>query len=565
MKISSKIIGLINSINSVEDLETLSISEVTLLNRLVQYSITKDFKSYCDAYIRYNGQDFHKWEDFHYTIIDNYQKQLDAILRGELSILTVEVHAQSGKTLIASLFLTYVFGRFPNFRTGYYTYNEERGKELMMNILRMITLPFYQRLFPYAKIKSMYDYDELSSTERKGNKSTDKVLTNVCGSGSICTGGINSTLTGRPFEILVIDDTIKNADMAKSQVLIDNINNNIFSSVITRSQVGGTALIFIQTRWKHDDAIGYLLGLYATTTITGLPKLTRIVFEAKYTGRFNNSEYDHREIGEYLWAEFSSKYALAQLKPDEWQSLYQQSPELASLQLMRPEYIQYYHHKIVDMGQVFISVDTNSNAQAKAGDDFAITVWFKGLEKICLLEFVSQRYNYIAGTNKVKELIRKYSSKLGGVIIEAKANGQALYEQLSFDLMSYATIIQRFDPTPYKSKLNRLSLVMHLFEQKLVYFPDYDLCPDIDQYISQLLNFTGEKGKKDDLVDTTSQFMLLCCNDFYMVQDCELLYDITSPNNPEITGNVVQEYGYKDIMRLYEYSLYNSNSKYRIL
>jgi predicted phage terminase large subunit-like protein len=70
--------------------------------------------------------------------------------------------------------------------------------------------------------------------------------------------GINGAVTGKGFNILIIDDPIKNRVEAESKTYRDRHWDTFQSDLITRLEVNGSVCV-IQTRWHEDDLAGRLV------------------------------------------------------------------------------------------------------------------------------------------------------------------------------------------------------------------------------------------------------------------------------------------------------------------
>lgn len=76
--------------------------------------------------------------------------------------------------------------------------------------------------------------------------------------GGMITSGVGGGVTGKGADILIIDDPIKNAEEARSQVIRDKTWEWFTSVAYTRLEPGGI-IIIIMTRWHEDDIVGRLL------------------------------------------------------------------------------------------------------------------------------------------------------------------------------------------------------------------------------------------------------------------------------------------------------------------
>jgi hypothetical protein len=76
--------------------------------------------------------------------------------------------------------------------------------------------------------------------------------------GGIISVGVGSALTGRPLDVLIVDDPIKDAHQADSTVYRQRVKD-WFQSVANTRIAGRNIIIVIQTRWHEDDLTGWLI------------------------------------------------------------------------------------------------------------------------------------------------------------------------------------------------------------------------------------------------------------------------------------------------------------------
>jgi predicted phage terminase large subunit-like protein len=76
--------------------------------------------------------------------------------------------------------------------------------------------------------------------------------------GGMQTCGVGGPLTGKGADILIIDDPVKNAEEANSELIREKTWEWYKSTAYTRLEPGGS-IILIQTRWHEDDLAGRIL------------------------------------------------------------------------------------------------------------------------------------------------------------------------------------------------------------------------------------------------------------------------------------------------------------------
>jgi predicted phage terminase large subunit-like protein len=139
--------------------------------------------------------------------------------------------------------------------------------------------------------------------------------------GGMNTAGVGGAITGKGANLFIIDDPVKNAEDANSQLKRDKAWDWYQSTAYTRLEPDG-AIILIMTRWHQEDLGGLLLKeMEAGGEQWEVLKFPAIAEEDDILGR---------KIGEPLWKE---RYPIESLKRIEgtvsaywWTAMYQQSP-----------------------------------------------------------------------------------------------------------------------------------------------------------------------------------------------------------------------------------------------
>jgi len=139
--------------------------------------------------------------------------------------------------------------------------------------------------------------------------------------GGMVTAGVGGPITGRGANLLIVDDPVKNAEEANSQVYRDKAWEWWLSTAYTRLEPGGVAVV-VMTRWHEDDLGGRLLreGEQGGERWRSL-RLPALAEDKDPLGR---------QPGQALWPERYDVKALEGIRQAVgsrvWASLYQQSP-----------------------------------------------------------------------------------------------------------------------------------------------------------------------------------------------------------------------------------------------
>ena len=130
--------------------------------------------------------------------------------------------------------------------------------------------------------------------------------------------GVGGGVTGRGGNLLITDDTVKDAEAARSDLQRENLWDWFMSTLWTRKEPGAIH-IGIMTRWNEDDLHGRI-----RERLGGQYKIIRLPALAEDDDQLG------RKRGEALWPARYDVSALEQLKAEQtpmwWAALYQQRP-----------------------------------------------------------------------------------------------------------------------------------------------------------------------------------------------------------------------------------------------
>lgn len=176
----------------------------------------------------------------HLAVLDRWAVQ--AAMGRQTGIIT-EIPPRHGKSEFYGKYLpAWYLGTFPNHRVGYVSYEARQARKFgrsARNIFNQCGKEIFGR--------------EVSSDSSAANE------WNIAGfEGGMETTGIGGPLTGKGFHLLVIDDPIKNAEDAASEVIREKAWDWFQSTAMTRLEPGG-AVIVNMTRWHKDDLVGRIL------------------------------------------------------------------------------------------------------------------------------------------------------------------------------------------------------------------------------------------------------------------------------------------------------------------
>lgn len=389
-------------------------------------------------------------------------------------ILAISLPPQHGKSMsITETLPSWYLGRYPLNRVIEVSYSEDFAK-LFGRRNKLKIEEFGKDLFEIGIAKSP-------------NSATEFELTNNVG--GMISRGVLSGITGRPANLIIIDDPVKSAKEAYSKAYRDSVFNEWTMSMKTRL-AAGSKVIVIMTRWHEDDLVGRMLETEQNIRVINLP------CEAESGDPLdrNPGEALAPEIGkgdDWL-VDFKSSF-IGREGSMAWNALFQGRPTSEAGNIFKREWWKFYDILPEDIPLWVMSVD----ATFKDGDDndfVSITVWGKKDANIYLVDEVHQKLDFTGTIIQIENLKAKYP-KISMTLIEDKANGSAIISILRKSMMGIVPV------NPIGGKVSRANAITPYIEAGNVYLPKYaDFTED---FINELASFPN--GKHDDRVDSTSQ------------------------------------------------------------
>lgn len=253
-----------------------------------------------------------------------------ACLAPHQTFLDLEIAVRHGKSLLVSGYLPFWYlGMFPERRVALVSYNADFASE-WGDFTRELVELYGRDLFgiemdPRKKAKHTWGI--------KGHR------------GDLVATGVNGKLTGKGYDLIVIDDPIKNREQADSAAERKTLRSGYYSNIRTRLMQQGT-LILTMARWREDDLAGDVVHGYSHAEgsdatdaddweVIRLPALAEPPATERLTVEERAEWRDElgRQEGEALWPEAWPADKLRKLRatisltePDAWDSLYQQNP-----------------------------------------------------------------------------------------------------------------------------------------------------------------------------------------------------------------------------------------------
>ena len=321
--------------------------------------------------------------------------------------------------------------------------------------------------------------------------------------GGMFSVGVGGAMTGRPVDLLLIDDPVKGREQADSQTIREK-TWDWWSDVALSRLAPGAPVILILTRW-HNDALAGRLIAEGGWEVLNIPAQA----EAK-----DGTDPLGRSEGEYMISARGRTTAQWESRkissgPKTWASLYQGRPSPEEGGVFPRDWETYRHrmfqvkadgtHWVPGMGRDDYELIQSWDFTFKdtKGSDYVVgQVWLRIAGKIFLLDMVRERMNFNASVQAVRAMSAKWP-QAHAKLIEDKANGPAVISSLS------STIPGIIPVEPEGSKYSRASAVSPFAYSGNIVLPEHSLMPLIGDFLQEARDFPN--GPHDDMVDALSQ------------------------------------------------------------
>ncbi len=401
---------------------------------------------------------------------------LESIERGELKRLIVLMPPRHGKSEIISLrFPCWYLAKHP----GDYIVQAGYAESIALTHSRQARDIFISsemmRLFPGIHHRPERPGQEIVIPERQAAHEWGTKQ-----GGSYYAVGIGGGLTGRGFNVGIIDDPVKDEEEASSQTIRDKVWDWYQKVFRTRAEPDA-AIIVVMTRWHQDDLIGRLL------------KQSQ---EDPTADQWKVLHFSAVQDGQALWPKRYSLEVLRKIQSSigsrAFESLYQGNPTVAEGQIIKREWWQYFRER-PNFLRIIHSWDTAF--KDKTQNDYSVcTVWGETQNGYYLLDVWRDKVEFPELKRIAVALDARDSPS--AVPVEDKASGQSLIQELQRDT--------KIPVIPFKvdsNKIARAYAVTPLIEAGKVFLPEN--APWLFDYIEELSAFPN--AEHDDQVDSTTQ------------------------------------------------------------
>lgn len=335
--------------------------------------------------------------------------------------------------------------------------------------------------------------------------------------GGVKAVGLTGGLTGKPADILFIDDPVSNREQAESPTFRDRAKN-FWRSVGSTRLAPGAPVILILTRWHVDDLAGFLLAQPDKDRW----RVINIPAQADHRPEHGESDPLGRAPGEWMQSARTNEKTGQPRTPHEWEqirvqagprdftALYQGKPSPLEGGVFPGTWTRYSEPMWIerDGGTRFVpGVGEREDHElvqswdltfkdTKSSDFVVGQVWLRVGNSAYLLDMVRRRMNFTDTVEAVKALSARWPQAVAK-FIEDKANGPAVINALSRTLVGLIPI------EPEGSKYARASAVSPMAHAGNIVLPTPELLPDVEELVEEAKNFPN--AAHDDTVDALSQ------------------------------------------------------------
>lgn len=352
--------------------------------------------------------------------------------------------------------------------------------------------------------------------------------------------GLDAGITGFGAELFIIDDPIKNAAEASSEVIVKKILAEMGPSVQSRIYPGGK-LIVIQTRWVENDVVGFVKDNWSEyiwkdinlpceydeeAAALGPCPLGRKLGDSLMGPHLGDPPLPQKIDNNNEWLKSKKQIVIAAEGQRVWNSLYQGRPTSATGNMFdetwyksfrRDEFVLEKDKARLTTADIasrkkfeYLQMSVDATFKGGTENDF-VAIGIRGIYRGCIYLYhqVNKRLTFVQTLDKIKELFLLYP-ELDECVIEDKANGPAIV-----DMLRYAENVPSIVAVnPMGGKVSRAEAITPFVKSG-----NYYIAEDLDEnevewhvntsmtarekVITQHKSFPY--GKHDDMVDEDSQ------------------------------------------------------------
>lgn len=310
--------------------------------------------------------------------------------------------------------------------------------------------------------------------------------------GGMLSVGRGAGVTGRPADLLIIDDPLKDRAEADSATIRDTCWD-WWTDALSARLAPGAPVVLILTRWHEDDLAGRLQSM---DTDAGW-RVVNIPAQCEDPA----SDPLRRSVGEFMVSARGRTTAQWQARkttagPRTWAALYQGHPSPPEGGILRRDAWRYWR-ELPQLDQCNVVQSWDLAFKGGVTSDFVVgQVWAQHGADLYLIDQTRGRLTFSETLAAIRELTVKWPQS-GAKYVEDKANGPAVLDALRHEIPGLTPV------TPEGGKEARANAVTWLVDAGNVWLPDPTSHPWVASLVEEAAAFPN--GAHDDQVDALSQ------------------------------------------------------------
>ena len=408
------------------------------LRRRAQAGDFMAFVQYCNTKYKAN---------WHHQYI---AKRLEDFLKSDTEKrLMLFMPPQHGKSELASRNLpAFALGLNPDLKIAACSYSASLARTFNRDVQRVMdNTPHYVKVFPDTRLPSR----RTTADSRNAKLRNTNEFEIVGHDGSYMSVGVGGSLSGRPVDLLIIDDPVKDAKAAMSEV-IRSATKEWYDSVAETRLHNDSKVIIIMTRWHEMDLCGQLLKEEPDEwTVVSIPAIKDT--EGAWPGE--GAKYP---VGSALWPQkHSLKRLLKKQRKSAWvfTALFQQRPSPIGGGAIKGRYFRRFSAANIPPGPVRFYLDTAYTEKQK-NDETAILVYKIHRNKMYILHSAAVRMEFPELVKWIPLYVKAAGYTPASTIkVEPKASGISVVQELQ----RHTGLNIEEAPAPQGSKEERVNAI----------------------------------------------------------------------------------------------------------
>ncbi len=444
-------------------------------------------------------------DGFHLQVAGIIEKFYDDVAHGRNPRVIIVAPPQHGKSeLVSRKAPAWALGKYPWMRFIATSYSSAWANSFTSDVTKTMDTPEYHEVFPQTNIQGIY------AAKSEAKRQADYF--NLSGqAGEYKSAGRGVGVTGRPANVIIIDDPLKDYEEAMSDTIRETCWNWYTATLYSRLQKGGGVLV-MATRWHLDDLIGRLqdaekLGKGDAWDVHEFPALS-----GDATGQYKGDPEQYKALSPGRYG-VGDLLRIKRVQTDfTWSALYQGSPVPLTGNILPAASIRYYGAPgntlglpaLPDLRQFDGFYQTwDGTFKDSTGADFCCgQVWgSRGAER-WLLDYLLEKMAYPRFKSAIQQMSAKWP-QTSYKFIEDKANGPAVIADLQ------GTITGMVAVDPRGGKIARAWAASSELAAGNVFFPDSSIATWVGDFVGRIAVFPANLSKpgSDDDIDAMTQLL----------------------------------------------------------